>query len=71
MSRLIATLRNRVSAFVRAEQGNVAITFGIAIIPIIGMVGVAVDYSRANSVRTDLQAALDSAALMLEGSGRP
>jgi Flp pilus assembly protein TadG len=65
IQRFIATLRNRISAFGRAEQGNVAITFGIAIIPIIGMVGVALDYSRANAVRTDLQAALDSAALML------
>lgn len=65
IQQLIATLRNRISAFGRAEQGNVAITFGIAIIPIIGMVGVAIDYSRANAVRTDLQAALDSAALML------
>ncbi len=39
--------------------------FAIAIIPLFGFVGVAVDYSRANSVRTAMQSALDSTALML------
>src|SRR5262249_45313167 len=35
------------------------------IIPIIAAVGASVDYSRASSVRTSMQAALDSTALML------
>jgi Flp pilus assembly protein TadG len=48
-----------------ARRGNVAITFAFATIPIMAFVGGAVDYSRANSVRADLQGALDSAALML------
>src|SRR5579885_2025719 len=51
--------------FRRARGGNVAITFAFATLPVIGAVGAAVDYSRANSVYTDLQAALDSTALML------
>ena len=38
---------------------------GIAIIPLIGAAGAAVDYSRANATRTAFQSALDSAALML------
>ena len=42
----------------------------LAIIPLIGAVGAAVDYSRANSVRTAMQAALDVTALMLS-QGRP
>src|SRR3954469_5097830 len=45
--------------------GNVAIMFALAIIPIFGAVGAAVDYSRASSARTAMQAALDSTALML------
>lgn len=61
----IATLRSGMSAFRRDERGNFAITFGIAIIPIVGMVGVAVDYTRANAVKTSMQTALDAAALML------
>src|SRR5262249_29468664 len=41
------------------------ITFGLALIPVTGLVGAAVDYSRANAARSQLQAALDSTALML------
>jgi Flp pilus assembly protein TadG len=52
-------------AFRIARGGNVAITFAFATLPIIGAVGAAVDYSRANAVKADLQASLDSTALML------
>ncbi len=48
-----------------AHGGNVAITFALATLPIITTVGFAVDYSRANAVKTALQSALDSTALML------
>ena len=61
LSRLFLTLRN----FRAAQRGNVAITFALAAIPMIGFVGVAIDYSQANSIKTDLQTALDSTALML------
>jgi Flp pilus assembly protein TadG len=53
------------SAFRIARGGNVAITFAIATLPILGFVGAAVDYSRANSVKAAMQTALDSTALML------
>lgn len=49
----------------RDDRGNVAMTFALALIPLVGAVGSAVDYSRANSARTAMQAALDSAGLML------
>jgi Flp pilus assembly protein TadG len=49
----------------RSRAGNVAITFSIAIVPIIGAMGAAVDYSMANSNRTSMQKALDSTALAL------
>jgi Flp pilus assembly protein TadG len=58
-------LRSALRDFCIARGGNVAIMFALATLPIIGGVGAAVDYSRANSVRADLQAALDSTALML------
>lgn len=51
--------------FVNDARGNVAPIFALAVIPVIGMVGAAVDYSRASSLRTQMQVALDSAALML------
>ena len=54
-----------VGAFRTAKSGNIAITFAFASMPIIGIVGAAVDYSHANSVKVAMQAALDSTALML------
>jgi Flp pilus assembly protein TadG len=58
-------LRRRLKLFARARAGNVALTFALATFPIIGAVGAAVDYSHANSVKSAMQAALDSTALML------
>src|SRR6185436_7998076 len=55
------SLRN----FGKAERGNVAITFTLALIPIIGFVGAAVDYSRANADKAAMQAAVESTALTL------
>jgi Flp pilus assembly protein TadG len=64
-----ATLRKRarrlLANFGVANRGNVAMTFALAAIPLIGAVGAAVDYSRANSARTALQAAVDAAGLIL------
>jgi Flp pilus assembly protein TadG len=62
---LWAKLRCSLGAFRTARAGNVAITFALATLPIVGTVGFAVDYSHANSVKTAMQAALDSTALML------
>src|ERR1700761_3044269 len=58
-------LRRALTAFAGARGGNVALTFAMATLPIIGGVGAAVDFSRANSIKSALQAALASTALML------
>lgn len=50
--------------FGRAREGNIAITFALSLIPLLAFVGAAVDYSRANSMKASLQAALDATALM-------
>lgn len=55
----------QLTRFLRNKKGGVAPTLALAIIPLVGMVGAAVDYSRANSTRTAMQAALDATALML------
>ena len=39
--------------------------FALSIIPMIGLVGAAVDYSNANSVKAAMQAASDATALMM------
>jgi len=57
--------RRTLSTFRVAKAGNVAITFAFASLPIIGFVGAAIDYSRANSVKAAMQTALDATALML------
>src|SRR3979411_893179 len=61
------TRRIRVAAkrFVRADQGNIATIFAIALVPLLSFIGAAIDYSRANRARSSMKAALDSTALML------
>ena len=58
-------LRSVLRSFARAREGNVALTFALAAIPVTTFVGAAIDYSHANAVKASLQAALDSTALML------
>jgi Flp pilus assembly protein TadG len=58
-------IRKAANRFVGANQGNIAVIFAIALVPIISFVGAAIDYSRANRARSSMQAALDSTALML------
>ncbi len=56
-------LTNWFDVYVADARGNVAIMFAVAAIPILMVAGVAVDFSRALNLRTQLQAATDSAAL--------
>ena len=51
------------SDFQQRNEGQAAVMFALAVVPLAGAVGAAVDYSHANSVRTSLQKALDSAVL--------
>src|SRR3954469_19113214 len=51
--------------FRKSEDGNIAAIFAIALVPLLGFVGAAVDYTRANAARSSMQAALDSTALMV------
>ncbi len=53
------------SRFLKNRRGGVAPMFAIAVVPIFGLVGAAVDYSRANSVRTGMQSAIDATALAM------
>jgi Flp pilus assembly protein TadG len=61
-SRLVRQLFGR---FVPATGGNVAVIFAIVLVPLLGFVGAAVDYTRASSARSSMQVALDSSALMV------
>ena len=60
---LLQRLTNRLKSFSAHQSGVVAVIFGIAVIPVAGIVGASLDYSRASNVQTQLQDALDAAIL--------
>jgi Flp pilus assembly protein TadG len=57
-----ASFRNQVRSaatrFAGADEGNIAVIFCVALVPLLGFVGAAVDYTRANAARSSMQAAL-------------
>lgn len=57
--------RTSLRAFARETGGSVAILFGVALIPLLIGVGVAVDYGRALIVRERMADAADAAALAI------
>jgi Flp pilus assembly protein TadG len=59
------TISDLARRFQREQRGNITILFTLLLVPMMGFVGAAVDYSRANAVKTALQASLDATALML------
>src|SRR3954447_14011233 len=52
-------------SFASDRRANILPIFGLTLIPMLALIGAAVDYSRANSVKAALQAALDSTALAM------
>lgn len=62
---VIRHLGQQLARFTAAEQGNIAVIFAIALVPVLTFVGAAIDYSRASRARSSMQVALDSTALML------
>src|SRR3569833_1485783 len=58
-------LRNSARDLRAANSGNITVIFALSIVPMVGLVGAAVDYSNANSVKAAMQAASDATALMM------
>lgn len=56
-------LSKKLQSFVGNRDGNVATLFGLMAIPILGVVGTAIDYGRAASLKSELQALIDGASL--------
>ncbi|GGE40845.1 membrane protein [Agaricicola taiwanensis] len=52
-----------VSRFGQDQRGNIAMMFGLSILPVVIAMGLALDYTRASDLKTRLQAAADYAAL--------
>jgi len=53
----------QLAKFKKKEDGNVAMTFSLLLVPVLILVGAAIDYSRLSSVHKKLQDAADAAAL--------
>lgn len=56
-------LARRGAALTTARGGNISIMFALSAIPLIGLVGIGVDYGTAVTAKTKLNAAADAAAL--------
>jgi hypothetical protein len=59
----MASLKNLLKRFKKSEGGNVALLFGLTLVPMLTASGVAVDYSGASNGRQIAQAEADAAAL--------
>lgn len=54
--------------FLNDRRGNVAVMFGLLAVPLIALVGAAIDYSEAHRAKARVQAALDAASLSVNRS---
>jgi Flp pilus assembly protein TadG len=63
VTRFFQPLLRAASPFSADQRGAVAVLFAICILPIMGLVGAAIDYSAAARLQAKLQAALDAAAI--------
>lgn len=61
--RNLAGVLELISRFRRDAQGSIAPIAALTLVPILAAAGAAVDYSRANNLRTAMQAALDAALI--------
>jgi Flp pilus assembly protein TadG len=64
MIAMLQGLRELLARFRSDRRANVTVTFALALIPTMGLVGAGIDYSRANSVKSRLQTSADAAALI-------
>jgi Flp pilus assembly protein TadG len=55
--------RNCLVFFVRNQHGSIAMIFALAMVPVVAIMGLAIDYARAQRVKDRLQIAVDAAAL--------
>jgi len=63
MTKLHWVTMSPIGRFCRTDRANIAVIFAIAVIPIIGAIGTAVDLAKTNDVIVQLQKAVDAAVL--------
>jgi Flp pilus assembly protein TadG len=58
--------------FCEDRRGNFAVIFALSMIPVLGLIGAAIDYTNASRLRSQIQEALDGAAVAgAKSAGRP
>ena len=62
----VVKLRGTLRRFSHDRSGNVVMMFGLLAIPLVAMIGLAVDFGRVYSVTSHTQAALDAAATVIQ-----
>jgi len=65
MRGVLVKLGRALNGFRNATGGQIAVIFALAAVPMVGITGAAVDYSRSHSAKTEMQNALDATALRL------
>jgi Flp pilus assembly protein TadG len=60
---LLKRARRLLRDFTISTRGNVAMMFGIALVPLLVAAGVGLDYARSALVRSQMSDALDAASL--------
>ena len=63
ISRILSRIMLPIARFPRDTHGNIAMTFALALLPILTAVGCAVDYSAATRIKAKLQSAADAASV--------
>jgi Flp pilus assembly protein TadG len=67
--RFRAAARSSVGRFLRERAGNIGVVFALLSVPMVGAVGLAVDYQQLASARQFLKSQVDAAALGGAGAG--
>lgn len=60
---MLSLFARQIGRFRRNRRGNVLTIFALTLAPVLAAVGAAVDYSRADQIRTRLQLAIDNASV--------
>jgi Flp pilus assembly protein TadG len=60
---IVGAVKRALARFAADRRGNIALIAGLAAVPLVVVVGVAIDYTRAAGSRADLQSAIDAAVL--------
>ena len=71
MKQMIPGLRARIARFIAERRGNIFILFALALIPIVGGIGIAIDSARGYLVKSKLSNALDAAGLAAARAADP